>query len=76
MKKKVACDDCGRKVPDNFRAQFRHIARYHELHLIRRIVPLVFLPSDQLRQVGIDPRQVGIDLVTRFLKEVKEDRHE
>lgn len=39
---------------DNFRSKWRHMVRYHADHLVKRIVPLVFLPAEELRAIGVE----------------------
>jgi hypothetical protein len=41
-------------VMDNFRSKWRHMVRYHPEHMARRILPLVFLPAEELRSLGVE----------------------
>ena len=54
MSDRIYCNECGVRVRDNFRAQWRHMMRKHPDHMARKILPLVFLPAEELRQIGVD----------------------
>jgi len=54
MSDRIYCKECGARVRDNFRAKWRHMVRKHQDHMVRKILPLVFLPAEELRQIGVD----------------------
>jgi hypothetical protein len=50
----IHCLKCGRKVTENFRAKWRHMVRYHQEELAKRIIPLIFLPAEELKAMGAE----------------------
>jgi hypothetical protein len=54
MIERTTCKECGARVIDSFRSKWRHMVRKHPDHMVRKILPLVFLPAEELRQIGVD----------------------
>ena len=52
--KRVNCNACGRLVVDDFRAKWKHMVRRHPDHMVKKILPLVFLPAEELRSIGVE----------------------
>ena len=50
---RITCKQCQRIVRDTFKGKWRHMVRYHPEALAKRILPLIFLPADQLRDMGV-----------------------
>lgn len=54
MIERIYCNECGSRVRNNFRAKWRHMVEKHPEHVAARILPMVFLPAEELRQIGVD----------------------
>ncbi len=48
---RIPCLQCGSKIPDDFKAQFKHMARKHPDLMFQKIIPLICNP-DLSRQWG------------------------